>query len=642
MKKAISIVLAALMLGSAGVLASCNLGDYNKTPTGDGHDHTVDENDDNLCDNCGEEILAGVNWNVDFENPAPLKGLYPLSGVKNFGDDDTTQIIEEKTGYDITYDELGATNVGSDISKILISKAQYDYMKLDGGSFAFYLDGTFLDLTHLLKHTPEGRVLYQLIDLTPHGWDSVKYTDDAGVEHIYGIPGFAYVTMNNTALIWNTQHLKAIGFPEKYGHDLPETLSEVDWALDMLQNTYGAKNSSYHALGVPGAASAIIEQLACPFEVPNQFYLDENGMIQRYEYSPNMTDYIYYMNYLFNKGIISKDWNTSSAATMQQLFAEELHSCASVSYWGLTSFVDAIVSKGQVAKANGFENTFDNIHDKAIAWTLRIRGDGFKFTAADGTEVTCKDQEQAVLRGDPYNTGAFVVIPYYMRKNARYVIDFVAKMLEIDMELYGGVEGRHWEKIATPQGAPAPEDYTKERDSEYSAFESFKDYTVFIRPCSYSYTDGRSGEEKLVEVKKSGMWIRLNERYLNNVVGNSQYGLGTNSVLGNVSCHFQEMAFNAWYYCDPNPAPGAYINNPMAMMPPLRLWNQVSNVAPSYLITGLEGAIGNGKDPMSELTKYREGAKKRYASKNGVKYYYWGDEVSNELTDWYNANKKQA
>lgn len=641
MKKAIAIVLSALMCLSVTALASCNLSDYGKVPEDDGHDHTLDENDDNICDNCGKEILAGVKWDVDFDNPVPLTGLYPASGVKNFGKDATAKIISSHTGYDITYRELGVEQVGGDISKILMAQDKYDFMKLDGASYAFYLDGTFLDLTHLLKHTPEGRVLYQLVDLTPNGWDCAKFVDENGVEHIYGIPGFAYVTMNNTALIWNTQHLKEIGFFGKYGHELPETLSEVDWALNALQDKYGKTVDGYHALGVPGAASSIVEQLACPFEVPNQFYLDENGKIQRYEYSQNMTDYVYYMNYLYSKGILSSGWNSTDANSMSQLFAEEMHSVVLQSYWGLSTLVNTIVARKQIAQSNGFANTFENIHDKAIAWTQYIRGDGFTFTATDGTQVSCKNQDHAVLRNDSYNSGNYVAIPYYMRANARYVIDLVAKMLEIDFNIYGGEEGTHWEQIPAPAGAPAAEAYTKEQDAEYAKYESFQDRTVFVRPYSYTFTDDRSGTSETVTHSQPGMWLRLKQSYFDEIVGNSQYGLSTNSVVGNVSCHMQEMAFNAWYYCDPDPQPGEYINNPMAMSPPLPLWRQVSNVTPSYLITGIEGAIcDKKKDPLAVLTKYRNNCKTRYASKNGVRYYYWGDAVSEECTEWYNTHKK--
>ena len=183
MKKAISIALAMLMSLSVAAFTGCNLSEYTQPTENDGHDHTLDENDDNICDNCGKEILAGVQWDVDFDNPAPLKGLYPASGVKNFGKDETAGIIAAHTGYDVTYKELGVDQVGSDISKILMSLQEYDYMKLDGASYAVYLDGTFLDLTHLLKHTPEGRALYQLVALTPGGWDCAKSVDKDGVEH---------------------------------------------------------------------------------------------------------------------------------------------------------------------------------------------------------------------------------------------------------------------------------------------------------------------------------------------------------------------------------------------------------------------------------------------------------------------------
>ena len=616
MKKVVSFVLAASMM--AGMLS--------------------------MFAGCGQQYATEVDWDVDLSKPIELRGLFPNSGVRNFGNsdkDDTAKIIEQATGYKVTYKELGESGAESAVQTYLSDRQKFNFMKLDEGCYTTYLDGTLLDLTELLENTPEGKVLYQLIDLMDYGWDSVKYTDDKGEEHIYAIPDFGYVNMIDQALVWNTNHLEQIGFKEHFNKDLPETLSEVTWALEELQKKFGS-NSSYHALGVPGASSAEVNQLAACFEVPYRFYLDENGKIQQKTYSKNMEDYVQYMNYLYRKGIISSGWNNSSTNQESMAFAQEQHSCIYINYWSITGLVNGIVAQKQIAKKMGIDNNFQNMHDKAIAWTLRIRGDGYTFKNAKGETISCKDQEKAMLPGDPGGVSYYTVIPAYMAQNARHVINYLAKKMEAFAKFYGGEEGVHWNRLTDAEiqqrKLPKAEDYTEETDALYTAGESFNEQIAFVRPYSYSYTDARSGEEKTVTVSEEGKWVKLTKRYQDYIAENSQYCTGTNAIAAKVYCHLHELAFNAWYYCDNFPDEETYIHDPMFMAPIMSLWAPVNIVSRSHLLTGVEKAITN-EDPVARLNWYRNSAKEQTATKNGKTYYYWSDAVSQEMTDWYNANR---
>ena len=626
MKKLISIAVAAVMI--AGVAA---------TFVG-----------------CGDkEFSTEIDWNVDLSKPITLKGLFPNAGMKNFGKDDTAEIIQRETGYEVEYKELASKGAEDAVGKYLSSHETFNFMKLNDACYTPYLDGTFVDLKDLLEKTPEGQVLYQLINLMDNGWDAVKYVDEKGVEHIYGIPDFGYVHMIDHALIWNTNHLEQIGFETEFGHTLPETLGEVTWAFEKLQDKFGS-NSSYHAFGIPGAAAAEVTPIAACFEVPNNFYVDENGKIQIKNYSPNMADYVMYMNYLYEKGIISSQWNGSSAATANQAFGDELHSCIYLPYWNVTALVNAIVAKDKIAKTMGVTNNFQTMHDEAIAWTLRIRGDGSSVTHR-GQTIACKDQEKALLPGDPGGISYYTVIPYYMAKNARHVINYLAKKMEAFATFFGGDEGKHWNALSEEEIAerdlPKAEVYTEETDALYTAKESFKDKILFVRPYHYSYTDARSGEEKTVEVNEPGKWIRLTERYPSGQIAeNSQYCTGTNAIAAKVYCHLHELGFNAWYYCDNNPDPEEWISNPMFMSPVMKLWGPVNIITRSHFLTGVETAISakadpnpkKDQDPLKILKVNLDSARTKKAPNNGKSYYYWSDAISDEMTAWYNSSKNKA
>ena len=577
-----------------------------------------------------------INWDVDLSRPIPLRGLFPNSGMRDFGKDDTAEIIQRETGYRVVYDELAPSGAEIAISNYLATSKEYNFMKLNESCYAPYLESeTFLDLTELLEKTPEGRVLYQLIDFMDGAWDAVTYTDDKGEKHIYGIPDYSCVPTTETALVWNTNHLEQIGFEAQYGHKLPETLTEVTWAFEKLQAKFGS-NKSYSVFGIPGAAYAEVNPIAACFEVPNEFFVDDDGNVQIKNLSENMEDYVLYMNYLYKKGILASNWNNSSSATVNQVFAQELHSCVYLPYWYVTPLVNAIVDRGTIAQTMGKSNDFQTMHDEAIAWTLRIRGDGYTFE--NGRTVSCKTQEKAKLPGDPGGVSYYTVIPAYMAENALYVIDYLAKKMEAFAAFFGG-DDRHWSVIETPAGAPKPEDYTPETDDLYTQHESFKDMICFVRPYSYSYKDARDGTEKTVTVSEPGKWIRLTDRYKTYIAENSQYCTGTNAIAAKVYCHLHEIGFNAWYYCDNNPDPDEWISNPMFMSPTMKLWAPVNIASRSHFLTGVEHSISVA-DPAKELDINIKSAYAKKAASGGKVYFYWSDEVSAEMTAWYNANRK--
>ncbi len=645
MKKFLSITLAVSMLATAAAaLVGCGGGTLYQT--------------------------ADIDWDVDLSKPIELTGLFPDSGMKTFGNDDTSRIIEAKTGYKVKYEELTGASVEGEISNALMNQEPYDFMKLNDGCYTPYLEadgyegGSFLDLTELLENTPEGKVLYQLVDLMDYGWESVKYTDSKGVQHIYAIPDFGYVNMTGSALVWNVKHLEKIGFSKQYNHDIPETLGEFTWAVEELQKTFGSKKS-YNAFGVPGAASAEIDPITGCFEVPYNFYVDGDGKIQIKNYSPNMQDYILYMNKLYNDHVLADNWNTSSSNTVAQMFAEENHSVAYVTYWNLTPFIDTIVGNKNFASNNGYANTVQEIHDKAIKWGTRLRGDGYTFNDPQGNPVSCKNQTKSKLPGSSGGSSYFTVIPNYMAKNARYVIDYLAKKMECfadffggnglllaDQEQYGNDPAKfptetHWYEIPTPTGAPAAADYKSDKatDDKYTAYEDFEEGICFVRPMHYEYVDTRTkdvggfsedGSPVTVVVDEPGRWIKITERYVDYIADNSQYCTGTNAIAAKVYCHLHELGFKAWYYCDYFADPEEWIPNPLAMAPPFKLWSPVNITSRSYLLTGVETSI-KSSDPLKDYQIYLDGALATSVKISGTKYYYWSDAISEEMTNWYNS-----
>lgn len=567
---------------------------------------------------CGEAYTANINWDVDLSNPIDLKGLYPDTGMTGFGQDHTAEIIEDTTGYHIEYYEVSDGNADNEINNILSTQGEYHFMKLTEAQYHPYLEGgTFLDLTELLEKTESGRKLYELIDLMDYGWDAATYVDSNGESHIYGIPDFGYCVMDDQALVWNTNHLIEVGYVNEDGTArLPETLGEVTDALTKMQEKYGAENSNYHAFGLGGSNSVRINPIMSAFGCPLEFYVDDDGNIQQYVFDESITRYVTYMNGLREAGILSDSWQQSSAEDICAKFATELNSCVYVSYWWVTPLINAVVAQGRLAAAAGVENTYQVAHDELIAWQLRVRGDG-----TSNSDV----QEKAMLQGDDAGVSYYTVIPFYMAENAVYIIDFLAKKLEHFAEFYGGLEGVDWNKVDPPAGAEA---YYEDGDYGYQQYENYTDKIIYLRPYSYEF-NGQT-------ITGGGYWVQLTQNYIDYIVDNSQYCNGTNSVVANVLFHMRETGFDAWQVAIP--MDDTIIRNPMTMMPPMEHWAPISILSRTTALRGLASAI-DSSNPASALDITRQSMQQRSVNVNGVRYYYWSDDIVAEMTEWYNNVK---
>lgn len=579
---------------------------------------------------CAEGYHYEIDWDVDLSNPIEINALYPETSDNAFGTGDTASIISQVTGYTVNY-TMVTGDADNQINSMLSTQEQYHIMKLTEAQYHPYLeDGWFLDLTELLENTESGRKLYDLINLTEYGWDAVTYTDENGEKHIYGIPDFGYCMMEDSALIWNVDHLKQIGYVNEDGSvKVPSTIAEFTDAVTKCQEKFGANNASYHAFDIPGENSVWVSPFMGAFEVPLNFYLDDDGNIQKDIYSKNMDKFVTYLNGFYESGILSNDWTNGSSSASLSSFANENCSVTFQPYWYVDGLVNAIVSKGTIAENLGIDNDYRTVHDEAIAWTTRIRGDGTSGSY---------NQESAKLPGGDHGVSYYTVIPSYMAEYAVYIIDFLGKKMENYDEFYGGQEGTHWNRTETPAGA---KDYYAADDYSYQEYETYSgaDSVIYLRPYEYSYRVGEQKADGTYETKTvtgGGYWVKLTQRYLDQIVDNSMYTNGTNSVSSNILFHLRETGFDAWQVAVP--MDDTIIEDPMSMSPPLDSWAPISILSRTVAKRGVASAIG-ADDPVAALDNTREGLKEKSTKKNGIVYKYWSDAISQEMTEWYNSVK---
>lgn len=631
-----------------------------------------------------DDAEKNINWDVDLSKPIKLKTIFPETGISGFGNDDSSKIIEDTTGYKVEYEQLSPANADNDVANIFLNQDKYHFIKLTEAQYhPNAQDGTLLDLTSLLEKTESGRLLYQLIDLMDYGWDAVTFTKPNGKKGIYAVPDFGYCCAEDTAFVWNTTHLKEVGYVDDQGNArTPETLTEFTDALQKCQDRYGT-NTSYHALSVPGSNMSNNNAIMSAFEVPLEFYIDEKGKVQQYVYHDGVAKYVEYMHELRNRGILSANWQNSDNAPAINSFATETCSCVTIQYWWVESLVNGIVAKSQLAQRASVKNDYRTVHDNCITWHTRVKG--------DGSFDSVKQTKARIMGGDD-GVSYYTAIPYYMADQAVYVIDYLAKKLLNFANYYGGSSlskdeikngvrndgtkiddtwiknNIHWYQTDTPEGA---KDFYADGDYGYQQFENYGDKIIYLRPYNYcvkyeidenlphevavgetkSVTlNCETKEWKLEEVdgKKimtltvngGGIWVQMTQRYLDFIVDNSQYCTGTNCVSANVLFHLRETGFDAWQVTVPMDE--TIITCPVSMMPPMSLWAPISILSRTVAKRGIAKAIDAAASttPTQALNITRQSMLETYKKgTDGTKYFYWSDAISEQMTQWYNEVK---
>lgn len=373
-----------------------------------------------LLASCGGSIDPNASLSVDLSKKIDLVTYFPASGKSNdfFNNSYIPQKLKEITGYKVTYNQTTDLGADTQIGNMLIGKDPINMMKIAPTLFNNYVtQGYFTDLTEIINIY--GKDLKS--NITEEQWEAATYNGK-----IYAIPEIGHTAMQNTALVWNTDHLKSVGITK-----IPETLSEFDKATAALQAKFGPNNANYHAFGLPGTHSEE-NLLTTPFEVPKNYYVD-NGEITPAIFSPNTEKYVTYLNSLNNSGVLARSWTTTVATNVLSNFTNENISVGVVSYWHVEPLKEMLMSTEK------YKNNREAV-DNLVAWNPTLRGDG-----TNGSYV----QEKAKVR-NYQGCSYYCTIPVACAKDAAYVVDWMNTKVQEQASTIQivGEEGKHFEYVS--------------------------------------------------------------------------------------------------------------------------------------------------------------------------------------------------
>ena len=77
------------------------------------------------------------------------------------------------------------------------------------------------------------------------------------------------------------------------------------------------------------------------------------------------------------------------------------------------------------------------------------------------------------------------------------------------------------------------------------------------------------------------------------------------------------------------------ILNHMELHPTFRWWSPISILSRTEVLFGVALAI-DANDPVASINITRQALRTtKFSNINNVRYYYWSDDISNEMSDWY-------
>lgn len=540
----------------------------------------------------GIDITPDLNVDVSNHDDITLKAYFPNFGCSNQKVERgwLAKEIIRQTGYNVNFKQF-SPSMDTEVNKFLNTQEPIDMMKVGGTMFNNYVTlGYYTDLTDVIEKyanivvKPDGTTFKNLF--TEEQWEACSYNG-----RIYAIPEIGHTLMADQALVWNTDHLKAVGITK-----IPETISEINDAFYALQEHFGPQNRNYFAFNLYRTIP-VNNPLGAAFDVPAEWYVDDNGNLQNVVHSTQFENYMKWTNTLLNDGIIPVDWVSHLETDAMNNFVRQNTSCYVAAYWNITPVRDMLINSytgfpsDVVLKTDKEAYVYGEIeratykNDALLGWNVFAKGDG-----THGSLV----QEKTKVREGPTGVGYYITVPVACAKRAAYVVDWVCKKNTeaMTITLIAGEENTHYE-------------YVNKDDPDAIKLNT--------------------PEEK---------YVKINDRFLADISGMSQFQTSVNNDIARQWWPVAEAGFNAWnvLVVDENGQEDRtrVVENPFKLHPVLPNFAKVDVEAQNYVITQAQALINAEPGSlMDDLAATRRAYNTRYY-----------DKCKDEINTWFKQNNQ--
>ena len=382
---------------------------------------------------CGNKNSGGdeINMDIDLSQKIDLKVLIPYSGksIEEVNSNTNAKLIEELTGYKVTYTQLPASDASGTLNTEFMSETPYNLIKLTKDQFSDLVkDDLLVDITDALeKFAPD-----ILANISEESWEVV--TVDG---RIYGIPERASSDNIENPIVLNYDLMMQLNL------DVPETLEEFEAVLKAMTEELGAPALTFDKY------TPLIHTVSAAFGIHSfwqEYEIDGKKEVRFYMNAPRYEEYMAYMNSLYNKGYIDVEVSTNDASNAVNRFVNGFKGGSGAkagayacSLWTVSSIVTSLQSNGVISK----EEAAGELDDQ-LCYLRALKENA--------------DAPEKVYRSSGYSY--VTAIPFYMAENAGYALDWMnSKIKDTEGEdnfrqIVLGEEGTHWQK--TSEGGYMP------------------------------------------------------------------------------------------------------------------------------------------------------------------------------------------
>jgi len=310
-------------------------------------------------------------------------------------DDYAAKAISRLTGYPVKYDMLPAEEADQKLNLLVANKEPYDLMKLSAPQFySLASSGALEPLDDLLgKVGPNIKKSIQ-----DASWESAKMDG-----HIYGIPETGSGIAVSEELAVRQDWLDELNL------QMPTNPDELYTVLKTIKE----KKNVIPLTASKDAVSSLLGDIAAAFGVTTD-WVDQNGTLVHQVETPQMKEYLAYMNKLYTEGLLDAELPLNTSSKMMEKFANGQAAMFKIAWYNAPSAINSLTKNDPNAK---------------VSLVPFLKGEGGKATvfAASGTTW-------------------YAVVPKYSKHKEDAVKLLDAKLSpDIFKELAIGQEGVHHE-----------------------------------------------------------------------------------------------------------------------------------------------------------------------------------------------------
>ncbi len=378
-----------------------------------------------------------INYDIDLSQKPKLNVLMPYSGksIEAVNADGTAALIQQLTGYEVTYTQLPAVDGSKTLNNELMDKRSYNVMKLTKDQFADLVkDDMLVDITDALEvFAPD-----ILANISQESWDVV--TVDG---RIYGIPERASSDNIENLIVFNQDLLLQNNL------DIPVTLADFENVLKVLTQAIGKPALTFDKY------TPLVYSISAAFGIYadwQEYEVDGKTEVRYYMNAPRYQEYVEYMHKLYAAGYIDKEVGTNTAADAINKFTNGDSACFAGSLWSVPSIVAGMTAKGTITEMES-SGTLEN-----YLGYLR----GLRENASD---------PEKIYRASGY---AYIsAIPFYEAENAGYSLDWMNSKIKDTEEdpnfrsIVLGEENVHWTYSPGEGYLPIAEKFGEKDESSY-------------------------------------------------------------------------------------------------------------------------------------------------------------------------------